>query len=88
MKDWLEDVMDDHGVAMGCFLIVLIVILALGLAFGVLCLQGWILMLLWNAILVPLFGFGALEFWWAVGIILISNLLFKGATTITKSKGE
>ena len=84
MKNWLEDVMDDHGVAMGCFLIVLIVVLALGLVFGALCFEGWILMLLWNAILVPLFGFGVLKFWWAVGIILISNILFKGVSTVTK----
>jgi hypothetical protein len=80
--------MDDHGVVVGCLAIILIIVLALGLVFGTLCFEGWILMLLWNAILVPLFGFGALEFWWAVGIILISNLLFKGATTITKNKGE
>ena len=87
MKDWLDDVFD-QSVALGCFVAILVVVLAIGIAFGVLCLQGWILMLLWNAILVPLFGFGALKFWWAVGIILISNLLFKGATTITKNKGE
>jgi hypothetical protein len=77
MRDWLEDVMDEHGVAIGCFAIALIIILALGLVFGTLCLEGWILMLLWNAILVPLFGFGTLKFWWAVGLILICNILFK-----------
>ena len=88
MKNWLEDLFDEHGVAIGCLAILLVLIIAFGLVFGALCLEGWILMLLWNAILVPLFGFGVLKFWWAVGIVLISNILFKGATTITKNKGE
>ena len=87
MKDWLDDIFD-QSVVLGCFVAILVVVLAIGIAFGVLCFEGWILMLLWNAVLVPLFGFGALKFWWAVGILLICNILFKGATTITKSKGE
>ena len=87
MKDWLDDVFD-RSFALGCLAAILVIALALGIAFGVLCLEGWILMLLWNAILVPLFDFGALQFWWAVGIILISNILFKGATSIKNNKGE
>lgn len=87
MKDWLDEIFD-NSFALGCLVAVLVIILALGVAFGALCLEGWVLMLLWNAILVPLFGFGILEFWWAVGIILICNILFKSTTTITKNKGE
>ena len=86
MRDWLNDTFEDNF-ALGCLVGVLIILLALGIVFGMLCFEGWILMLLWNAILVPLFGFGVLKFWWAVGIILICNILFKGATTVTK-KGE
>ena len=84
MRDWLEDLFDEHGVAIGCLAIILVVVLALGLVFGALCLEGWILMLLWNAILVPLFNFGVIKFWWAVGIILISNILFKGVSSVNK----
>lgn len=84
MRDWLEDLFDEHGVAIGCLAIILVVALALGLVFGALCLEGWILMLLWNAILVPLFNFGTIKFWWAVGIILISNILFKGVSNVGK----
>ena len=87
MRDWLDDVFDTNF-ALGCLVAILVIALAVGIAFGVLCFEGWILMLLWNAVLVPLFGFGALEFWWAVGILLICNILFKGTTTITKNKGE
>jgi hypothetical protein len=87
MRNWLEDVFDTN-IVLGCLAVILVVALALGIVFGVLCFQGWILMLLWNAILVPLFGFGALKFWWAIGIILISNILFKGASSVSKSKDE
>ena len=88
MKNWLEDVMDDHGVAMGCFLIILIVALALGLVFGSLCLEAWLVMLLWNAVVVELFAVSTLGFWQAFGILLICNILFGGVKTVCHHKGE
>ena len=87
MRDWLNDAFDTNFV-LGCLAVILVITLAIGLAFGVLCFEGWILMLLWNAILVPLFGFGVLKFWWAVGIMLICGILFKSKITITKNKDE
>ena len=87
MRNWIEDAFD-NGFAIGCLVAILVIALAIGIAFGVLCFEGWILMLLWNAILVPLFGFGVLKFWWAVGILLICHILFKSATTVIKCKGE
>lgn len=74
----------EHGAFIGCLALLLILPLCLGLAFGMLCLEGWILMLLWNAILVPLFNFGTLTFWWGVGIVLICNILFKSSKKIIK----
>lgn len=87
MRDWLNDIFEDNF-ALGCLVGVLIILLALGIAFGVLCFEAWVLMLLWNAIIVEVFAVGAItNFWWAVGIILICNILFKGVSTVTK-KGE
>lgn len=83
MREWIKGAFNSNFV-LGCF----ITILVLALVFGLLCFKGWILMLLWNAILIPLFSFGALKFWWAVGIILICNIVFKSTITITKNKGE
>ncbi|MBI5060044.1 hypothetical protein HZB60_09740 [candidate division KSB1 bacterium] len=53
------------------FFIPLIVIAAL-LVFG------GAVMLLWNAILPPLVGVGQLSFWQAVGLLVLSKLLFGG----------
>ena len=87
MKKWLTDIFDDHGTALGCLACIAIVILALGLVFGVLCLEGLILMLLWNAIIPIMFvGAPTLQYWWAVGLILICNILFKSSSGFKGSK--
>lgn len=88
MKDKIEHIFDTYTVGTAILILAIALLIIFAFVFGILCFEGWILMLLWNAVLVPLFGIGALKFWWAVGIILICNILFKGATTITTGKGE
>jgi hypothetical protein len=39
---------------------------------------GSVVMLLWNAIIPPLFNIGQISFWQAVGILLLSKILFGG----------
>jgi Ca2+/H+ antiporter, TMEM165/GDT1 family len=39
---------------------------------------GSVVMLLWNAILPALFGFHTITFWQALGILLLSKILFGG----------
>ena len=68
--DWYDK---DYGAVIA----ILCIVLGLAIVFGVLCLEGWILMLLWNEIIVSAFGAPALSFWWAVGIILICRILLK-----------
>ena len=68
--DWYDK---DYGVVIA----ILCIILGLAIAFGTLCLEGWIFMLLWNAIIVSVFGVPILSFWWAVGILLICRILLK-----------
>jgi hypothetical protein len=46
---------------------------------GILLLAGWVVMLLWNAILPAVVtGVSALTYWQAVGLLLLSRLLFGG----------
>ena len=73
------------GMSVGA--IIAVIILALALAFGVLCFNAWILMLLWNAV-VPVLWTGAphLSFWLAMGLILICNILFKSVGHSSGSK--
>jgi hypothetical protein len=39
---------------------------------------GSVVMLLWNGILPDLFGFGVISFWQAIGILVLSKILFGG----------
>jgi len=45
---------------------------------AVAALAGWIVMLLWNWLLPPLFGWREVTFWQAVGILALSRILFGG----------
>ena len=48
------------------------------LGIGAIILFGFIVMNLWNAILVPVLGIGAVSFWQALGILVLSKILFGG----------
>ena len=39
---------------------------------------GSLVMLLWNGILPDLFGFGIITFWQAIGLLVLSKILFGG----------
>jgi hypothetical protein len=41
-------------------------------------LGGWIVELLWNALLPPLFGWPAVTFWQALGLLVLCRILFGG----------
>ena len=70
----MRKIFDEYGI-FGC---IFAIILALAIVFGVLCLDAWVLKLLWNAVL-PYVWTAAppLEFWPAFGLLLLSNILFK-----------
>lgn len=74
--------------SIGAFGIILIVLLALGICFGLVCLGWWIGMLLWNYILCTVWGFTTLHltFWQFAGFDILCGMLFKNSVTTTKSK--
>lgn len=77
-NDWVDD--------LGCGGSILALLGVLLLAFAGMCFEGWILMLLWNWLLVSLFGISTIGFWQGVGLILLLNLIggfFK--TTVSKN---
>ena len=71
------DKFDTEGWGCGAWLLAIVLILAL--TFGLLCLEAWLVMLLWNAV-VPLLWATAPElgFWATVGLMLLCNILFGG----------
>lgn len=54
------------------------IIFILGACFGFMCLNSWLIMLLWNAVLPVAFGFSTLTFWQTFGLYLIIWLLNGG----------
>lgn len=79
------DRIDTKGWGCGAWILAFVLILAL--AFGVLCLEAWLVMLLWNAV-IPLIWATAstLGFWTAMGLILLCNILFGKTVRIGSSK--
>ena len=62
---------------------IIAIIIALGIIFGVLCFESWLIMLLWNATLPVVFGgVTAIGFWQSVCINLLVILLFGGVGKI------
>lgn len=74
--------------SIGAFGIFLLVLLVLGICFGLACFGWWIGMLLWNYILCTVWGFTALHltFWQFAGFDILCGMLFKSSVTTTKSK--
>lgn len=75
---------EEYSVGMAILAIIGIVIGAVALGFGLMCLKAWLVMLLWNWIAVSLFGAPVLGFWMAFGLSWLCSLLFKSKTTVNK----
>lgn len=79
---------EECGCLLGTLALILIVVLALAIVFGVFCFEGWIFMLLWNWLAVELFGANILGYWVCVGIVFalnfVSRLVFGRSSTSRK----
>lgn len=67
------------------------VIIVLALAFGLMCFEAWIGMLLWNWFVVGMLGFANLymeNIWMMWGVILLCNILFKSHNTANGKKND
>ena len=84
----IVDAWEEYSVGVAIFAIIGIVIGAFALSFGMMCLQAWLVMLLWNWIAVELFGAPALGFWMAFGLRWLCSLLFKSKVTVNKKSED
>ena len=80
----IMDIWDDYPTGLAVLAIIAVVIFAIAWTFGLMCLQSWIVMLLWNWVAVGLFGAPALSFWMAFGLRWLCSLLFKSKLTVNK----
>ena len=87
MFDKLKEFCEIHTIGASCLMILLVFVLIIGFAFGILCLEGLFVMLLWNAVVCALWTSAPhLSFWLAVGLVLLCNILFKTVHTCTHKK--
>lgn len=84
MKDNMVEICERCGCFVGGLLIALCLILALGIAFGVFCFEGWIFLLLWNWIAVGCFSAPILGYWVCVGIVFGLNFIGRSIFGRTK----
>ena len=75
---------ENYSMGVAILAIIGIVIGAIAWIFGIMCLQTWLVMLLWNWVAVDLFGAPVLSFWVAFGLRWLCSLLFKSKVTINK----
>ena len=76
----------DRPVWQNILAVILGLAVVLGIAFGIMCLSAWLIMLLWNAILPAIIGgVSIITFWQAFGLDLLVSLLFGGlGKTVSK----
>ena len=80
----LMAIWDGYPTGLAVLAIIAVMICAIAWTFGLMCLQSWIVMLLWNWVAVGLFGAPALSFWVAFGLRGLCSLLFKSKQTVNK----
>ena len=74
MLDFFNDIGSDYGVGG----VIIAVVILLAIVFGLLCLETWLAMALWNGCAVPaVSGINEVSFWQMWGISLLCNILFK-----------
>jgi phosphate/sulfate permease len=88
MKDRIVEIWEEHSVIGAIILTICAVVGCLVACFGVMCLQAWLVMLLWNWIAVELFGAPVLGFWMAFGLRWLCSLLFKSKVTVNKKSED
>lgn len=80
----IKEAWENYSIGVALLATIGIVISVVALCFGVMCLRAWFVMLLWNWIMVNLFGVPALGFWMAFGLYLLCSLLLKSKVTVNK----
>lgn len=87
MKDKFRNVLDNHSTGMAILIIVLTFLLILGIAFGGMCFEAWLVMLLWNGVVCAIFtSVNSIGFWTAFGLLILCHILFSGVKHCIHSK--
>ena len=88
MEKRIVEIWEEHSIGGAIILTICLIIGYLAGYFGVICFQSWLVMLLWNWVMVDLFGTPILNFWMAFGLRWLCFLLFKSKVTINKKSKD
>lgn len=81
MADFFENIYTEHGV----LALIGVIVLILAAAFGLLCLEAWLAMALWNSCAVPVVSIlSEVSFWQMFGITMLCNILFNNVRGSSK----
>lgn len=71
----------------GCGGLILIFLLILAIAFGIMCFEAWIAMLIWNFVVVALFTtLPIVGFWQMFLILMLINIVLGGLKTVVRTR--
>jgi hypothetical protein len=71
----------------GCGGLILAILLIFALAFGIMCFEAWIAMLIWNYVVVALFAtLPIIGFWQMFLILMLINIVFGGLKTVVRTR--
>lgn len=73
---------DDFPIFWASILAIFVVVISLGALFGMMCFQSWLVMLLWNWVMVSVFDLPVISFWIAFGLRWLGHLLFTARVSI------
>ena len=72
---------------LGCGGLIVAVLLIIALAFGIMCFEAWIAMLIWNYVVVALFAtLPIIGFWQMFLILMLINIVFGSLKTVIKTR--
>ena len=74
-KEMVYDSFKEMQKTFGCLGVILLLIVVLATAFGFLCLEGFIIMLLWNHVIANPMGWQEISFWWTTGAIFLFHTI-------------
>lgn len=79
---------DDFPAFWATILSIFVVVLALAVVFGMMCFQSWLVMLLWNWVMVSVFDLPVISFWIAFGLRWLGHLLFTSNVNFSSSNKD
>lgn len=78
-KNSFSNLTKEHGVGYAIVVYIIAIVFVLGICFGLVCLEAWWAMSLWNAIIPQIFAtVGPITFWQMLGLDVLVNLILPG----------